>query len=1182
MVRRQKPAWLLVGVAALGAMVSMLGAPAALAAGHGTSSSSASGTFLHGSSVLVPHRPGGVTIGTGTETATVFRDSYGVPHIYATTMAGMWFADGWVQAQDRMFQLELTRLAIEGNLSKIFGPSELSTDKAQRNFFYTPQELQQQYNALPATGQQSLQSFSAGINAYENKAFATPSSQLSMVPQEFWVVGQDLMGMSGPYKPSPWTATDTLAVGVYLARAFGSGGGSELQNLSFLQYLEAEFAKIGASSPAANAMAVFNDARWINDPTAVTTVPSTCPDGPVLTNPSQSKPNVCLPGPSSGAKTSPLAVTPSSQRQLAITAAIRSTPATAVTKAAQQLQQDKQLMLDRGNVMKVISHGGSNAFAVAPWRSADHHALLWGAPQEGFGTPSVNYEVYLHGPGYDAGGMAITGEPYVLIGRNANIAWTTTSEETYDQSVYVEHMNFSVNPPTYYYNGKWIPVQVVNESIPVLGQSTPTSYTVWRTVDGPIFSTDPAQGVAFSLDMAFWMHEYGSLVGFSQLGGDTNLTQFAHSMSKITTLHNFIYADRQGNIAYYAAGWVPQLAPINAVDPRLPKLGDGSQQFLPPIPFSQMPHSVNPGQGYLFNWNNKPSQQVYYQQNGGEEYWGTIIHALRIPQMLSASTSMNIAYLQSVEHSIGQIDNNNTRVAYPYFMPYLLGAYQKLVAEGSTLVSPATHPDLAAAMYSLETWNGHTTLGNSAMSIWVQFIQALILNVFSNGCHVAASSSCTSPDPYIGGVNFNDSSLGLGTFGGPDGMATIDLVYHILSGTSGLVPCNTLCYKGHYFQGRRAHILVQSLNDAITILSGTGPQLGHNAKGFGTPNIASWGWTPSQSINWNNLDPVLSAVGATSTCPTSAAQNRSSYFIAMDMAPDPFGYDLLPPGESGFFNAFGKPSPHLCDQVGLFNNFQYKPMPNAVPLQGGYRLVASDGGIFSFGNAKFFGSMGGKRLVKPIVDIAATPFGAGYWEVAADGGIFSFGSAKFFGSMGGKRLVKPIVAMAPAPDGMGYWEVASDGGIFSFGSAKFFGSMGGKPLNSPIVGMAPAPDGMGYWEVASDGGIFSFGSAKFFGSMGAKPLNSPIVGMAPAPNGQGYWLVAADGGVFSFGSAQFYGSMGAKTLNSPIVSIVATEDGQGYWLVAADGGVYAFGSAQYFGSVGAKRLNAPIVSGAET
>ena len=84
----------------------------------------------------------------------------------------------------------------------------------------------------------------------------------------------------------------------------------------------------------------------------------------------------------------------------------------------------------------------------------------------------------------------------------------------------------------------------------------------------------------------------------------------------------------------------------------------------------------------------------------------------------------------------------------------------------------------------------------------------------------------------------------------------------------------------------------------------------------------------------------------------------------------------------------------------------------------------------------------------------STPDGRGYWEVASDGGIFAFGDATFYGSMGGTPLNEPIVGMAATPDGRGYWEVASDGGIFAFGDAAFYGSMGGTPLNKPIVGIA--------------------------------------------------------------------------------------------------------------------------------
>ena len=129
----------------------------------------------------------------------------------------------------------------------------------------------------------------------------------------------------------------------------------------------------------------------------------------------------------------------------------------------------------------------------------------------------------------------------------------------------------------------------------------------------------------------------------------------------------------------------------------------------------------------------------------------------------------------------------------------------------------------------------------------------------------------------------------------------------------------------------------------------------------------------------------------------------------------------------------------------------------------------------------------------------------GYWEVAADGGIFSFGDARFYGSMGGTPLNQPIVGMAATPTANGYWEVAADGGIFSFGDARFYGSMGGTPLNQPIVGMAATPSANGYWEVAADGGIFSFG-APFHGSHAGLSASDRFFGMVPTPDAGGYLL----------------------------------------------------------------------------
>ncbi len=150
--------------------------------------------------------------------------------------------------------------------------------------------------------------------------------------------------------------------------------------------------------------------------------------------------------------------------------------------------------------------------------------------------------------------------------------------------------------------------------------------------------------------------------------------------------------------------------------------------------------------------------------------------------------------------------------------------------------------------------------------------------------------------------------------------------------------------------------------------------------------------------------------------------------------------------------------------------------------------------MFSF-DAPFYGSAGALPLARPVVGAAAAPDGGGYWLVASDGGVFSYGDARFFGSMGGRHLNQPIVGMAATPDGGGYWLVAADGGIFAFGDAAFYGSTGSIHLNRPVVGMAAAPGGAGYWLVASDGGIFAFGDAAFYGSTGS---------IAPQPAGGGH------------------------------------------------------------------------------
>jgi|GEM_PF-3138752 len=243
----------------------------------------------------------------------------------------------------------------------------------------------------------------------------------------------------------------------------------------------------------------------------------------------------------------------------------------------------------------------------------------------------------------------------------------------------------------------------------------------------------------------------------------------------------------------------------------------------------------------------------------------------------------------------------------------------------------------------------------------------------------------------------------------------------------------------------------------------------------------------------------------------------------------------------------------------------------------GYWLVASDGGVFAFGDAKFLGSPAAGSLNKPVVAIQPTPTGQGYWLVASDGGIFAYGDAPFLGSAGSLPLTKPVVSMAVTPSGQGYWLAASDGGVFAFGDARFYGSTGRLTLSKPVVSIVATPTGRGYWLMASDGGIFSFGDARYYGGTGDIVLDHPIVDMAPTKTGKGYWLVGSDGGVFAFGDAVFYGAPGGADQNRPIVGITPTPSGKGYWLVASDGGVFNFGDAQFLGSTGNVRLKQPIV-----
>jgi len=259
-----------------------------------------------------------------------------------------------------------------------------------------------------------------------------------------------------------------------------------------------------------------------------------------------------------------------------------------------------------------------------------------------------------------------------------------------------------------------------------------------------------------------------------------------------------------------------------------------------------------------------------------------------------------------------------------------------------------------------------------------------------------------------------------------------------------------------------------------------------------------------------------------------------------------------------------------------------------VPSARGYWLVGSDGGIFSFGQAQFYGSTGSLHLQRPVVGIVPTADHGGYWLDASDGGVFSYGNTRYYGSIPGlglhpagsglpNSLNAPIVGMVPSFDDNGYFMVASDGGVFAFGDAHFAGSCPGiGGCSGSAVAVMPDASGDGYWLVTSTGHIYTFGDAPYFGAPGQGTVTSAVA----TPDGQGYWVLLADGQVDPYGDAGSYGSPSAGGFGGldPSTAIFSTSDGAGYWVSSALGAVSSFGDAPEDGGMTSTHLNGSIIA----
>jgi uncharacterized repeat protein (TIGR01451 family) len=258
----------------------------------------------------------------------------------------------------------------------------------------------------------------------------------------------------------------------------------------------------------------------------------------------------------------------------------------------------------------------------------------------------------------------------------------------------------------------------------------------------------------------------------------------------------------------------------------------------------------------------------------------------------------------------------------------------------------------------------------------------------------------------------------------------------------------------------------------------------------------------------------------------------------------PFGYWLV--GSDGGIFSFGSAGFH-----GSMGGIQLqRPVVGIVSTADheGYWLEASDGGVFTFGDIQFYGSIPGlglhpagsglpNSLKAPIVGMVPSRDQGGYFMVASDGGVFAFGDAHFGGSCPGiGGCSGAAVAVVPDASGTGYWLITESGNVYTFADAPYLGAPG--PQSSPITSAVPTPDGHGYWILDAGGQVFAYGDATPLGNApaGATGGLNPASAIFSTSGGGGYWIADALGKVFTLGDAPNDGDMSGSHLNGPIIA----------------------------------------------
>ncbi len=529
---------------------------------------------------------------------TVERDQWGVPHIRAASLEDLEEAQGYVMAQDRLWQMDLLRRVARGQLSEILGPTTLSIDKDFRTLGFS-RAAARDVAQLDAESRKLMEAYARGVNAFIEE-------HQDRLPLEFTLLR---------YKPLPWQPSDTLAISGYMYRTLTDTRERELNRAKVAERVGAGRAKDLYSEESAMDHFVVGDPSTPNDGSQRSAAEGDDEDDDDI------QPDTVLKARHAGVN--------------GITASDGSPDLTsALSRSIQQFLEQSRNEIRQGL--------GSNNWVVSGAHTATGKPLLANDTHLELTIPSIWYEVHLTAPGWNAKGFTLPGGPMVIIGHNERIAWGFTNNGADVQDLYVETFNPAA-PDEYRVKGSWTKAQIIDETIRVKG-GPDEQLKVVVTRHGPVVARDGDKAYA----MRWTATEPGGLANsYNWLGHAKNWKEFREVMKHVWGPgQNTVYADVDGNIGYIMAARVPIRKKGHG---EVPVPGDTNDyEWTGYIPFEQLPQALNPESGLIVTANARvagPNYKPYLTDRWEEPYRTARIydllhdrHDLRPEDMLKVQT----------------------------------------------------------------------------------------------------------------------------------------------------------------------------------------------------------------------------------------------------------------------------------------------------------------------------------------------------------------------------------------------------------------------------------------------------------------------------------------------------------------------------------------------------------------